>query len=153
MREYIMQVISFLVFSSVLNNVVCDNSYKKYIRLFTGVLLIIIVISPVVKIGALDESFINDYIDKSAYTDEINEMSEKIEDMSDNYEKDSIESIIKIRLGQEDIEVRKVEVKYKDDEVYKINVATRLNSRERKEEIKNILSEYMQIPVEYVEVR
>lgn len=139
----------FLVFSSVIMNILPDNNYKKYIRLFMGTLLIILVMKPFVNLNELQI----DYFNKYDYNQIVNEMEEKISRESNTNMNGSMEAAIRVRLAKEDISVRKINVTLEEDEITNIGIQTTLGSREKKNEIVKILSDYYQIPAEYIEVK
>ncbi len=45
-RNYVVKIIIYIVLTSYISVIFPDNSYKKYIRLATGALLVMIVIKP-----------------------------------------------------------------------------------------------------------
>lgn len=147
--EYVIRIICFLVFSSVIMNILPDNNYKKYIRLFMGTLLIILVMKPFVNLNELQI----DYFNKYDYNQIVNEMEEKISRESNTNMNGSMEAAIRVRLAKEDISVRKINVTLEEDEITNIGIQTTLGSREKKNEIVKILSDYYQIPAEYIEVK
>ncbi len=147
--EYVIRIICFLVFSSVIMNILPDNNYKKYIRLFMGTLLIILVMKPFVNLNELQI----DYFNKYDYNQIVNEMEEKISRESNTNINGSMEAAIRVRLAKEDISVRKINVTLEEDEITNIGIQTTLGSREKKNEIVKILSDYYQIPAEYIEVK
>lgn len=147
--EYVIRIICFLVFSSVIMNILPDNNYKKYIRLFMGTLLIILVMKPFVNLNELQI----DYFNKYDYNQIVNEMEEKISSESNTNMNGSMEAAIRVRLAKEDISVRKINVTLEEDEITNIGIQTTLGSREKKNEIVKILSDYYQIPAEYIEVK
>ena len=85
MQVYIKEILVFLILSVVINNVLPDNSYKKYIRLFTGLILIIIMISPILPYLKMDSKVLGNYgIDSSIGIDrnrELESIERKIEEL------------------------------------------------------------------------
>lgn len=59
--SWVKDILFFMIFVTVVSHLVPNNKYEKYIRLFTGMILIMIVIKPVSEVfpvdGRIDESF------------------------------------------------------------------------------------------------
>lgn len=74
--NWVKNIIIFLVLSTVINNLLGKSSYKKYINLITGIILVILVISPLFKLFELDKSL--DYFMSTNFfvteTENINEV-------------------------------------------------------------------------------
>ena len=43
---WVKNIIYYMIFLSVVNNLLADSKYGKYIRLFSGMVLILLVVSP-----------------------------------------------------------------------------------------------------------
>jgi len=54
--SWVKNIIIFLVLSTIINNLLGKSTYKKYINLITGIILVILVISPLFKVFELDKS-------------------------------------------------------------------------------------------------
>lgn len=164
MSEYINRILCFFIFTSVLNNLLSNKGYQKYIRLFSGFLLVMIILSPVIQIKELSEEDIYQYFDGSLATAAKGGVEKNVEDMREQLNKEqksrtekSLQSMIETRLSMEDIPIRKVEITYQsedeEEKIKRIFVRTTLASREREGEIQKIVSEYVGIPLEAVEVK
>lgn len=60
----------FIILTTLINNLLTESTYKKYIRFFTGMVLIAIIINPIIKLVSSGESIfdkirVNDLIIKS----------------------------------------------------------------------------------------
>lgn len=81
MQVYIKEILVFLILTAVINNVLPDNSYKKYIRLFSGLILIIILISPILPYLKMDSKTFSNYMIKMESNIEIESIEGKIEEL------------------------------------------------------------------------
>lgn len=54
--EWIQNIAFYMVLATVLIQILPDNTYKKYIRFFTGMILILLLMTPVLKIFGMEES-------------------------------------------------------------------------------------------------
>lgn len=59
--EWMRNLVFYSLLVSVVMNVMPDSEYQKYIRFFLGMLLIIVVITPVLQILGLDETLAANY--------------------------------------------------------------------------------------------
>lgn len=68
--DWVKGIVFYLIFVTVVSNLVPGKKYEKYIRLFTGMLLIIVVIKPVIQLAAkgqlLDEGSILEFFEEEA---------------------------------------------------------------------------------------
>ena len=65
----------FMVFSAVLSHVIHGQAYKKYIRFFTGLLLVILLLTPVMKLLGMGQEFSAIY-QGTAYAEELRQIQE-----------------------------------------------------------------------------
>ncbi|MDF2803619.1 MAG: putative rane protein, partial [Anaerocolumna sp.] len=54
--SWVKSIIIFMVLTSIISNLLGKSSYKKYINLITGIILVILVISPLLKLFQLDKT-------------------------------------------------------------------------------------------------
>lgn len=88
MFEYIYQWIEniafYLVILTVAVQLIPNNSYKKYIRFFTGLILVIMLSGPILKLFGLQESF-SEYYKNAEFEqkkEEIENATKYLEDIS-----------------------------------------------------------------------
>jgi stage III sporulation protein AF len=87
--DWIKNIIIFLVLTTIITNLLGKSAYKKYINLITGMILLILVISPLFKLLNLEDSL--DYFFSANYLlAETKEINVKLNEMEDK----KIESII-----------------------------------------------------------
>lgn len=86
MFEYLYQWIEniafYLVILTVAMQMIPNESYKKYIRFFTGVILIIMVSSPILQVLGMEQNLLNFYKD-AQYQQKIKEIEEATKYMED----------------------------------------------------------------------
>ena len=54
--SWVKNIVIFLVLTTIITNLLGKSSYKKYINLITGIILVIMVISPLLKLFQLDKT-------------------------------------------------------------------------------------------------
>lgn len=64
--DWVKSIVFFLVLISVINNLLGSSSYKKYINLISGMILIILVVSPLLRVFDIDEK-IDYYFEKNTF--------------------------------------------------------------------------------------
>lgn len=77
--EWIRNIAFYMILVMVVIQILPDSSYKKYVRFFTGLVLILLMATPVLKIFGMDTS-ISELYQNESYENEI----QKIEDAT-NY--------------------------------------------------------------------
>jgi len=84
--EWIKNIIIFLVLTTIITNLLGKSAYKKYVNLITGIILLILVINPLIKLLKLEDSL--DYFFSSNYllaeTKDANIKFDGMEDMKKN---------------------------------------------------------------------
>lgn len=92
--SWVKNVIIFLVLSTIVNNLLGKSTYKKYVNLISGIILVLLVISPLFKLFKLDNSL--EYY------------------MSTNFFITETENINKVLLDSEKEQKNRILVEYKD---------------------------------------
>lgn len=72
---WIQNVAFYLVMVTVLLHMLPDSDYKKYIRFFTGLILILLLITPVLKLFNIDY-WVTDLYESKEYQNQIRRMEE-----------------------------------------------------------------------------
>lgn len=92
-------IVVFLILVAIVMNLLGTSSYKKYVSVFTGMLLVSIVITPLMKLFNLTDSM--DYhLEKNNFTIEAKDMNEKIFD-ADEKQKSYITKEYTIKLKEQ----------------------------------------------------
>lgn len=71
--QWIRNLAFYLVLTTAVIQVIPGSDYKKYIRFFTGLVLIIMLMTPVLKLFGMEES-LKDYYDYAKYQMQMEEM-------------------------------------------------------------------------------
>lgn len=85
-------IVYFMLFSSVLEQLVWDTKMEKYIRFFTGLLLCMVLVNTVSKgmdIDTWDENIQNWYQDKDNLEEEFQQQEEKVQDKIESYQQEN----------------------------------------------------------------
>ncbi|MBQ4068696.1 MAG: stage III sporulation protein AF [Lachnospiraceae bacterium] len=81
MEVYIKEILVFLILTAVINNLLPNNSYKKYVRLFTGLILIIILIAPILPYLKMDSAKLGNYTLDIENNNELESIERKLEEL------------------------------------------------------------------------
>lgn len=79
---WIQNIAAYLVVSAAVLHAVPGKQYTKYIRFFSGLVLILLLISPVLRVAGIEESFLDLYHSREyeQETREMREASKRLED-------------------------------------------------------------------------
>lgn len=77
MRELIFNILVFTIVTSVLKCLIIKEEYKQYFQFFCGLIMILIVMTPVIKFFGADNDFyniLNEHIYSSEFKDSVGEL-------------------------------------------------------------------------------
>lgn len=80
---WIKNIVIYMIMNTIIMNLLGNKSYKKYISIVSGMILVLIVVSPLMKFMKLDENLdyylqINDFaIETSEFKNDLNRMEEE----------------------------------------------------------------------------
>lgn len=74
---YIRNLAYYLVMVTMLVQIVPGSAYKKYIRFFTGLILVVMFLIPVLKIFGINTNF-QKYYDQTGYQEKLQELEESV---------------------------------------------------------------------------
>ncbi|MCB6413645.1 MAG: stage III sporulation protein AF [Dorea sp.] len=105
--EWVRNIACYMVLVTAFIQIVPGNDYKKYIRFFTGIILIILLMTPVLKLLGMGSGFWDIYEGK-AYEEQRREMEEaaelwnnlEISEYVADPEKSTEEDDIQIEVGE-----------------------------------------------------
>ncbi len=106
MKLWIKSLVGCLLIFSVVGQMLPDKKYEQYVRLFTGFLLILVVLQPVLKIREAD-SFLEQQIEQfmeeqgrleAQIGEELESFRQKSEAVSEKEERIEIEKIQEVRV-------------------------------------------------------
>ncbi len=130
MGQYLQYLIWVMLFVIVLEMVFPDNSYKKYLKLVLGCILIYTILSPVVKVLHINSNKFDDYVleyqqifamdnsQAASYDEELQYQ----EDMLDEIYEKSITTYIEENFN---VEVYDIDVSFDNDAISSIDIGVR----------------------------
>ena len=134
--EWVKSIVFYLILITVVTNLLPNKKYEKYVKLFTGMLLVIIVIKPITQIFSWNEIF------DEKITELLCDMLFNPVTINDNF---SIENV-----NQEKRQLKElIESEYNDKRIFALNRCKELmckdekygiNKLGKKEDIQNMLS-------------
>ncbi len=83
--EWIQNIAFYLVLVTAVVHMMPDSDYKKYIRFFTGLVLILLILTPILKIFRMDD-WITDIYKSEDYKEQIKKMETSAEYLKDKGE-------------------------------------------------------------------
>ena len=105
--EWIQNVVFFLLLSGAVLDALPGESYRKYIRFFIGMIVLLLLASPLLKLGNLQSSFDNleeqqmeQYFEKADLFDYIPEEYLEKESKTTNSEAEEKIEVEEIRIGE-----------------------------------------------------
>ncbi|MCT4687072.1 stage III sporulation protein AF [Vallitalea sp.] len=119
--SFIRNIVIFLLLAKILEYLIPDGNMKKYFRLFSGIILIIIIINPIIKYNGIMEQFNLDVIKNQFninYTDTQgteNKYSEIQNEITLKIYKEKIINHVKGLLEDEKISIKNVSVEIEED--------------------------------------
>ncbi len=122
--SWIKDIVIFMVLISVITNLMGKSSYKKYINLISGIILVILVISPLLKIFQLDNTLDYYFTTNSltAQAGEVQDINEKFGEIEGSRQEEILTQVkAKIKdkinelLDEEDVETESIEIILEED--------------------------------------
>jgi len=120
--NWVKSIVYFLVLISIINNLIGSSSYKKYINLVSGMILIILVVGPILKIFDIDKK-IDYYFDKNTFMVDSQDINNDLIKIEQSQMKSIIEEYkLEIKnnaarlLEKEDLYIASFNVRVNEDE-------------------------------------
>lgn len=79
---WVKNIIIFLVLTTIISNLIGRSSYKKYINLITGIILVLLVISPLLKLFQLDDT-LDYFFSTNFFLAEADDINSRLVDMEE----------------------------------------------------------------------
>ncbi|MEF9941500.1 MAG: stage III sporulation protein AF [Lachnospiraceae bacterium] len=73
--EWIQNLAFYMIITTAIIQLIPQSTYKRYVRFFTGLLLVVLLVTPILKIFGLEQNFKNIY-KNATYLQEIREIEE-----------------------------------------------------------------------------
>lgn len=110
MNDWIKTLVGYLLIVSVITQMMPNRKYEQYVRLFTGFLLIILILQPVLKIGSANaflEGKIHAFVQEQEELEaQIGVQSEKFRKKSEEVQWDNQEQIVIEEIQEVQVEVK-----------------------------------------------
>ena len=74
--QWVENIAFYMVFMTAALHLIPGDGYRKYLKFFTGLLLILLVLSPVLKIAGMEKTF-REVFEKYTYEEELQRIEEK----------------------------------------------------------------------------
>lgn len=120
--SWVKSIIIFMVLTSIISNLLGKSSYKKYINLITGIILVILVISPLLKLFQMDKT-LDYYFTTNTLLAEAQDLDSQLKDMENGKKeaifkeyKDQIKLQVTKILEEEKIQVYDMEITIDEDD-------------------------------------
>lgn len=114
-------IIIFMLLVTVFMNLLGKSSFKQYIRIFVGLVMILIVIRPILSLLNVQEK-VDYYFDRNLYKINTEDMTEELYNAEANYQKKIVEEYksliekqINTQLLAHDLEVKSLELEIESD--------------------------------------
>lgn len=127
--QWIKTIIIYLIIITVIQNLLPQGRYVKYLKVFTGLILIVIIIQPITSLVGLDKKLDNNLFESQfkLSQEELMKDYEKFNNQQKNLIVDSmkeqIEAQIKFILEQDEIYVKSVNVEIEDDDINNLDIS------------------------------
>jgi stage III sporulation protein AF len=95
--SWVKNIVIFLVLTTIITNLLGKSSYKKYVNLVTGIILVILVISPLLKLFQLDKT-LDYYFTNNSLLAEAEDINDELVNAEEN-QKDTIFEEYKTEIG------------------------------------------------------
>lgn len=119
---WIKNIVIYMIINTIIMNLLGNKSYKKYVSIISGMILVLIVISPLTKLLDLDDNLnyflqYNDFaIDTSDFKTDINHMEEEQKDKIFQKYSNKIKSQVKQQLLTENVYMKSCKITFDKDE-------------------------------------
>ncbi|MBH1940201.1 stage III sporulation protein AF [Mobilitalea sibirica] len=107
--EWIKNIVIYMILNTIIMNLLGNSSYKKYVSIVSGMILVLIVVSPIMRFLKIDEKMdfyirSNDFtVEASAFKNDLQRMEEKqMQQIFAEY-KDRIKEQVKVILSAEEL--------------------------------------------------
>jgi stage III sporulation protein AF len=111
---WVKNIIIFLVLTTIISNLLGKSSYKKYVNLITGIILVILVISPLLKLFQMN-GVLDYYFSFNILSTQANDMKSRLIDT----EKGQMSEILKSYKDEIKTQVGEI---LKEQELYIVNI-------------------------------
>ena len=97
--EWVRNIVIFLILNTIIMNLLGNSGYKKYVSIVSGMILLLIVVSPLLKLLNIDE-ILDYYLNTNIYQTDVSDFQNKLMIM-ENKQKDVVFAGFKDRIRQQ----------------------------------------------------
>ena len=97
--EWVRNIVIYLILNTIIMNLLGNNSYKKYISIVSGMILLLIVVSPFLKLLKLD-GIMDYYLNSNIYQADVDDFQKELRVM-EKKQKDEVFSDFKNRISEQ----------------------------------------------------
>lgn len=120
--EWIRNIVIYMILNTLILNVFGDSNYKKYIQLVTGMILVVIVISPVIKFLRVSDR-VEDLFHAQVYAVDVSDFKSQLKTMEEGQTdfvyreyKERIVSQVEDMISDYDLCVKESDIIFETDE-------------------------------------
>lgn len=119
--SWIKNILVYMIINTIIMNLLGNKSYKKYISIVSGMILVLIVITPVIKLMKLEDSLdyylkANEFsIEASDFKNDLKRVEERQKDALFAAEKEKIRVQVEQLLSEESLTLKSFEVVFELD--------------------------------------
>lgn len=111
--SWLKTIVIFMIFLTILSNLLGKSDFKKYINVVTGLLLVLVTMNPILKLLSMDDSF-DYYFDSVSFNLQTTEVANEMRDAEEGQRQIILENY------KEEI-VKHIEDLLKEEELYLLN--------------------------------
>lgn len=119
--SWIKNIVIYMIINTIIMNLLGDKSYKKYVSIVSGMILVLIVISPLVKLMKLDDS-LDYFLRYNFFASETKEYKSQLEQAEEKQDeaifagyKDKIREQVKELLQSQEVYLKSCEITLDED--------------------------------------
>lgn len=117
--EWVRNIVIYLILNTIIMNLLGNSSYKKYVSIVSGMILLLIVVSPLLKLLNMDE-ILDYYLNSNIYQTDVSEFQNELKVMEDK-QKDMVFAGFENRIREQVADI------LKDDGLYLYDIKVIVN--------------------------
>lgn len=155
---WIRNIVIYMIINTIVMNLLGNKSYKKYVSIVSGMILVLIVISPLIKLMNLEANldyFIeaNDFaVETSNFKNDLSQMEEQQVDIIFAEYKEKIRTHVEELLSKEKVKVESFRVQFDQEptsttfgEMIQMDIAARMENNEDEGEKRSLQIEDIEV--------
>ena len=156
--SWIRNIVIYLLINTIIMNLLGNKSYKIYVSIVSGMILVLIVISPLIKLMKLEENLdyflqANDFaVEASDFKSDLNRMEEAQVDAIFADYKEKIQEQVKDILLKEKVYIKNFDITFDYDnesttfgEILRMDITAKLKKEDEEEQADNLSIDAIEI--------